>query len=88
MQAIRTTYFGPTNYRGSRIKAKAAAGSITLPWNYALNPEGNHRAAALALAAKFDWPGTYVAGDLVDGSSVFVNVRDFGAGFTLGAPAA
>jgi hypothetical protein len=55
MQAIVTKFIGPTNHRGSRIKATAQVGSLTLSWDHALNSDGNHRAAALALANKFKW---------------------------------
>lgn len=82
MQAIRTYFLAPTNFRGSRVKAVAAAGAVTLGWDHALNAEGNHRAAAKALAAKFGWYGTFVCGDIADGSSVFVDIKDNGAGFT------
>jgi hypothetical protein len=55
MQAIVTKFIGPTNHRGSRIKATAQAGNVILSWDYALGVTGNHRAAALALANKFKW---------------------------------
>jgi len=55
MQAIVTKYLSPTNFSGSRIKATAQAGSVTLSWDYALDTTGNHRAAAIALADKFKW---------------------------------
>jgi hypothetical protein len=55
MQAISTKFIGPTNHRGSRIKATADAGSVTLSWDYALGTSANHRAAAIALANKFKW---------------------------------
>lgn len=58
-QAIETKWLGPTNVRGSRVKAKAEAGSITLPWDHSLNSDENHRKAAEALAAKFGWVGDY-----------------------------
>jgi hypothetical protein len=46
---IRTKFLGPTNHRGSRIKAETLSGkSVTIPWNYGLNIDGNHRAAATA----------------------------------------
>ena len=73
MQAIQTKYIGPSNVRGSRIKAKAAAGSITLHYDDSLNSDDNHRAAAMALAAKFGWDyGKWVGGVLPDASSVWV----------------
>jgi hypothetical protein len=73
-QAIVTKYLGPTNYRGSRVKATASAGSVTLSWDCALDSEENHQLAANALADKFNWrnPGNgiryeYVGGGLPDG---------------------
>jgi hypothetical protein len=55
MQAIVTKFLGPTNHRGSRIKATAQAGAVTLGWDYGLSQDGNHRAAAIALANRFGW---------------------------------
>ena len=54
-QAIVTKYLGRTN----RVKATAQAGSITLSWDHSLSSDINHRQAAEALAAKFDWDGEY-----------------------------
>lgn len=61
-QSITTKYIGPTNFRGSRIKATAEAGSVTLSYDHALSSEENHCAAAKALAEKFDWQGVWVGG--------------------------
>ena len=61
-QAITTKYLGPTNHRGSRVKATCDAGSLTVPWDYALNVEDNHAAAVNALAAKLDWKGRWHLG--------------------------
>ena len=36
-QAIQVKYLGPTNYRGSRYKAIAAAGSVTVGADNALS---------------------------------------------------
>lgn len=55
MQAIVTKYLGPTNFRGSRVKASAQAGSIIINWDDALNSEENHDLAANKLAIKFGW---------------------------------
>ncbi len=55
MQAIRTKFIGPTNYRPDRIKAECMAGKITVSWDWALNQEQNHAAAAWALINKLDW---------------------------------
>lgn len=73
MQAIITKYIGPTNVRGSRVKATAQAGSVTLEWDDALNRDDNHMAAAKALATKLGWDyGEFIAGTLPDGCDVWV----------------
>jgi len=64
MQAIETKYLPPTNFRGARIKASAQAGSVTIPWDHALNVEGNHDAACEALVRKWGWFGSWVRGAL------------------------
>ena len=79
-QAIATRYLGATNYRGSRIKATASAGSVTVGYDHALNLSENHLAAAVALANKFDWlsgdrPGKLITGGLANGD--FVHVLTF-----------
>lgn len=71
-QAITTKWFGPSSVRGSRVKASAPAGSITLPWDNALDAESNHRRAAHALADKLGWPGIYHGGALPGSSYCFV----------------
>jgi hypothetical protein len=55
MQAIVTRYLGPTDTRGSRIKATADAGSVTIPYPHELSGEAVHRAAAEALLVKLGW---------------------------------
>ncbi len=67
-QAITTKYLGPSNVRGARVKATAAAGSVTLHWDDSLSSNDNHNAAALALANKFGWTGTWFAGGMPDAS--------------------
>jgi hypothetical protein len=57
MQAIKTHYLPCTNSHGSRVKATAEAGSITVDWDHSLNIEENHIAAAEALRVKLDWVG-------------------------------
>lgn len=63
-QAIETRYFGPTNYRGSRVKAISQATTVTVVWDHALNPEDNHAAAAQALIDKMGWQGKWIQGAL------------------------
>jgi hypothetical protein len=72
MQAITTKFLPPTNVRGSRVKATAQAGSVTLHWDHALNPEGNHRAAAMAFVRKFKWDGEWIGGGLHNGDMVWI----------------
>lgn len=68
MQAITTKYMGPTNHRGSRIKASCPAGSVTIPFNYG-SGDGGHYEAFIALIDKLGWHdyGTWYAGDLETG---------------------
>jgi hypothetical protein len=73
-QAITTKYLGPTDVRGSRVKATAEAGSVTLSWDDALGLYENHSAAAIALANKFNWGGTWYGGGTADGY-VFVDTE-------------
>jgi hypothetical protein len=63
-QAIETRYMGPTNYLGSRIKAKADAGSMVYDWDYGLNTQENHLKAAKALQEEFNWSGELSGGSL------------------------
>ena len=80
MQTIITKYLGPTNHRGSRIKARQSASyagtpqSITIAWDYGLNVEQNHKAAATAFAEKMGWHGNWAGGSGGGESYVFVNV--------------
>ena len=69
MRAIITRHLGPTEHRGSRVKASAGkAGAITVSWDYSLpdNERANHRAAALALMAKLGWDYKLVSGETED----------------------
>lgn len=74
MQAIRTTYGRPPGPAGGRLKATAAAGSVTVAYDHALRNdiEANHRHAAEVLIAKLGWNvdgyGSLVSGCLPDGS--------------------
>lgn len=74
MQAIRTQYRGPTDRTGSRIIASADAGRVTVPYDHALDSEGNHNAACDALRHKLGWCGVTVSGMLPDGSHAHVFV--------------
>lgn len=78
--AIRTKYYGPTNTKGSRIKAMAEAGkhigettSVFTTYDCALDSYDNHERAAKRLCEKLEWEGTFTSGSLNnDGGMVFV----------------
>ena len=53
MQAILVRYLGPTNSRGSRLKASCDRGSVTVPYNYGLSHDSREEAAARMLVEKF-----------------------------------
>jgi len=58
-QHIATKYLGPTNTRGSRIKAWTSSGlSVVINYDYALNSEDNHVLAAEKIATKVGWTKT------------------------------
>jgi hypothetical protein len=75
-QAIETKFLGPTETKGSRVKALCQAGSITLSWDHSLRPDDNHAAAAQALADKMGWEGDLFGGGKADGrGDVFVFIE-------------
>jgi hypothetical protein len=55
MQAIQIRYLGPTDTKGSRVKAFCYSGSITIDFNYALDAEGRAIEAGYALIEKLGW---------------------------------
>lgn len=67
-QAIITKWIGPTNTRGSKVKARCAGGSVTLHYDDALNLDENHHRAAFALRVKMGWDGSAILGALVGGT--------------------
>ena len=75
MKAIQTRYYGPTNTRGSRIKAWAeGVGSVSIPYPHELSGEDVHRAAAEKLASKYGWTNTLIGGGLPNGDYAFCMV--------------
>ncbi len=75
MQAIRTRYLGPTDTRGSRLKAACQGGTLTLPYPYELEGEQAHRVAAEALRDRLGWSGELVGGHMDTGDYAFVFAR-------------
>jgi len=86
MQSIQTKYLSATDTRGSRIKAKCARGSVTIPFPHELSGDDIHRAAVLALVTRFldedeskgipretnFWNRSFVSGSLPDGSMAHI----------------
>ena len=77
-QAIVTKYIGPTDTKGSRIKAIASAGSVTIEIDHALNIAENHAAAAESLANKYKWRGIWHMGGLPNDSGYCFVASYFG----------
>lgn len=74
MQAIRTRFLGPTNTRPARMVAECQARRIVVPYDHATSVPENHRFAARQLILRQEWAGEWIAGDLPDGSTVWVNL--------------
>jgi hypothetical protein len=86
MQSIQTKFLSATDSKGSRIKAKCARGSITIPFPHELTGDAIHRAAVMALVLRFldedeskgtpretnFWNRAFVSGSLPDGSMAHV----------------
>jgi len=70
LQAITTKYLGPTNHKGSRIKVKSYAKSITYSWDYSLDVGENHTAAANKFLKEMEWDKDtkLIGGSLPDNS--------------------
>ena len=62
MQALASKYLGPADHRGARVKVSAERGSVTLPWDDALDASGNHCRAALRALQRWEWSGRWVGG--------------------------
>ena len=78
-QAIQVKYRSCTNFLGSRFKATAAAGSVTVGYDHALSAEKNAEAAMLALVKKFGWDeyqATWQGGVLPNGDYVFIRLPE------------
>jgi len=76
-QTIQTKWISPSNFRGTRIKAKTASGiSIVRGYDYSLNIGANHAKVARELQEKMKWVGeTYgnlVGGQNTDGSFTWI----------------
>jgi hypothetical protein len=75
MLAITSKYHGPTDTRGSKVRATGFRGTVTVPYDSALDSEANHRAAVVALCEKLGWDADrFFGGAMVDGRWAWVPV--------------
>lgn len=74
LQAIVCKYHGPTDTKGSRIKATARGGSLTIHIDNSKDIDENAADAARMLAVKLGWENARIGGVLPDGRYVFVLV--------------
>ena len=74
MKAITTKYLGPTNSRGSRIKASDGDGhSVTISYDYSLSGHDKvYAKAAYALCTKMNWNTSGLIGGGTKEGMVFV----------------
>ena len=77
MQAIKTRYCGPTDTKGSRIRASCDGGSLYVSYDHALDPEENHCAAVKALCDKLCWDAARFFGGSLDSGRYMVWVPVF-----------
>lgn len=73
-QAIVTRWLGPTNTKGARIRATTDAGSVSVPYDHALDADANHSKAAAFAAKKLQWFGEWHGASLPSGERVFVQL--------------
>lgn len=73
MKAIQVKYLGPTNKKGSRVKAFAeGVKTVTLAYDYSNDYFNLAHKAAIILCQKNDWPTTLIGGQLPNNDYVFV----------------
>jgi len=78
MLAITSKYHGPTNTRGSRVRATANGHMVTVPWAAEWDAEQNHREACKRLCDKLGWNADrFFGGVLDDGRWAWVPVFTF-----------
>lgn len=73
MKAITVKFLGPTDTKGSRLKAiDSDHNTVTIPYPHAEHSEGRYAQAAIALCKKMGWDGTLIEGWAEDGKAVYV----------------
>lgn len=71
MKAIKVTYKGPTNTKGSRLIVTDGDTRMTIPYDHSLNHNELYAYAAELFKLKMGWTGRLIQGSLKDGE-VFV----------------
>jgi hypothetical protein len=88
MQAIQTRWIGPTNTRGSRVRAfsEAFPRGVIVGWDYGAgngtgqsDVEANHDLAARAFIKRVGWFGTWARGATREGYVYVCLARSTGA---------
>lgn len=75
MIAIKSKYHGPTDTRGSIVRASANGRSAQLPWASEIGSEENHYRAVVLLCRKLGWDADrFFGGNLESGEWVWVPV--------------
>ena len=74
MIAITVKYLGPTNTKGTRLKASANGNSITVSKNYSLSDSDGPKYAAQMLCDKMKWKGHLIHGG-TEKEDVFVFLK-------------
>lgn len=67
MIAIRSKFYGPTERRGSCVRAFANGRRVGVPWEHSLDSESNHRRAVIALCDKLGWDSDRFYGGFLEG---------------------
>jgi hypothetical protein len=75
MQAITTRYRGPTDTKGSSIRASCDGGSASVSYDSAFDTDANHYAAVKKLCDKLGWDAArFFGGNLPAGGVAWVPV--------------
>jgi hypothetical protein len=78
MDCIVTKYLGPTNTKGSRIKATGFGLTVIKPYRHVFSGVDCHLEVALDLAKKAGLTGTLVVGEIKGGYAfTFIGGRTF-----------
>lgn len=71
-QAITTKYLASTNTRGTRVKATAQAGSVTVGWDHNFSEAKNYHLVAEKLARSKGWRGVWFYATMANQDRVYV----------------